>query len=271
MTIAYAIDNMDKLAQAGIAPTPESVYAAHFLGPGGAKKAYAANPNASAVSVLGQKAVNSNPNVMKGKTIGQVMDYIANKMEGVDINGMGTAVAATEPTEPGPASTPASTPDAGTGGNVPEGPQPGQTYPNAPAAPQTPLTRNQQIASVALKAGIPLIGGPIGMGIGIADTVIEMLTGRGVIDRALAGENKYKPGSTPERPGGGGTISEEEREQRRTSTSSTIPEALKPKKPVKPKTVEEKYLTFVDPVKRPTPYEKWYKDPAHYGETSYGV
>lgn len=80
MTKAYAIENAKQLVERNIDITPSSVYAAHFLGPAGAIKAYSADPTSSAASVLGADAVNANPSIMSGKTIGQVLGYIDRKM-----------------------------------------------------------------------------------------------------------------------------------------------------------------------------------------------
>lgn len=76
MTKAYAIENAKALQKAGIPITKESVYAAHFLGSVGARKAYNADPTTPAVDVLGSAAVKANPSVMRGKTIGDVLGYV---------------------------------------------------------------------------------------------------------------------------------------------------------------------------------------------------
>lgn len=82
MTEAYTRENATTLQKAGIAVTPQSLYAAHFLGPQGAIASYKADPNASAKSVLGVRAVNANPSIMANKTIGSVLGYVNTKMAG---------------------------------------------------------------------------------------------------------------------------------------------------------------------------------------------
>lgn len=56
----FTAANQQELANAGIAVTPGSTYAAHFAGSGGAKAIYSAAPGSSLKSVLGAKAYNAN-------------------------------------------------------------------------------------------------------------------------------------------------------------------------------------------------------------------
>lgn len=87
MVANYAKQNADALTKAGIPVSEGSLYTAHFLGAGGAVKAFKANPNASAESVLGDDVVNRNARIMKGKTIGQVLEYSMNVMGNPNRNG----------------------------------------------------------------------------------------------------------------------------------------------------------------------------------------
>lgn len=82
MTEAYANENAEGLKKAGLPVTEGTIYLSHFAGLGGARSLLRANPNASAESVLGAKAARDNPEVVKGKTVGQVINWAASKMGG---------------------------------------------------------------------------------------------------------------------------------------------------------------------------------------------
>ena len=82
MTEAYANENAEGLKKAGLPVTEGTVYLSHFAGLGGARSLLRANPNASAESVLGSKAANDNPSIIKGKTVGEVIRWADNKMGG---------------------------------------------------------------------------------------------------------------------------------------------------------------------------------------------
>lgn len=78
----YAEKNAAVLNKHGIQPTDANLYAAHFLGPGGALKLLTADPNANITTIgLSEDALRSNPEVLApGRTVGQVKQYIANAM-----------------------------------------------------------------------------------------------------------------------------------------------------------------------------------------------
>lgn len=101
MTAQYTIDNAANLQKNGIAVTPESLYASHFLGPQGAVAAYNANPDDRAIDVLGAAAVSANSSIMRGKSIGSVLGYVDRKMAGTldKASTSTTQVAATTPTQ----------------------------------------------------------------------------------------------------------------------------------------------------------------------------
>lgn len=82
MTEAYANENADGLRKAGLPVTEGTIYLSHFAGPGGARSLLRANPNASAESVLGSKAANDNPSIIKGKSVADVINWAENKMGG---------------------------------------------------------------------------------------------------------------------------------------------------------------------------------------------
>jgi hypothetical protein len=73
--------NARALSNAGITPNAGNVYLAHFLGPQGALAAFRANPNTPAIDVVGKDAVDANPTIMKGKTIGEVIQFANNYMD----------------------------------------------------------------------------------------------------------------------------------------------------------------------------------------------
>lgn len=133
MTKAYAIDNAKELQKRGIAITKESVYAAHFLGPVGAVKAYSADPSTSAVSVLGSKVVNANPSIMRGKTIGQVLGYVDKVMNRPDRRSKQSAVERMATTYMG---RPASVASSVASNNMATTqPSPASSFPARPAGP----------------------------------------------------------------------------------------------------------------------------------------
>jgi hypothetical protein len=81
MTRAYQQDNADYLANRGEATTPDNIYLAHFLGPGGAVNALKADPNTPIVNIVGQDVVNANP-FLRGKTAGDTIAWAGKKMGG---------------------------------------------------------------------------------------------------------------------------------------------------------------------------------------------
>lgn len=72
-------DNAAFLRSIGEAETAGNLYLTHFAGAGGAKKIFAADPNARAVDVLGEKVVRANP-WMRDYTAGDVIAWAHRKM-----------------------------------------------------------------------------------------------------------------------------------------------------------------------------------------------
>lgn len=100
MTDAYAQDNGDKLASAGLPVTPGTQYLAHFAGPGGAVKVLQADPNAPVGAVLGAGAVSANP-FMRNMTVGDLRAWADRKMGAQPAPGAAPAVvAAPQPSAP---------------------------------------------------------------------------------------------------------------------------------------------------------------------------
>jgi tape measure domain-containing protein len=72
-TAWYANKNAADLSSYGIDPTDANVYASHFLGPGGARALLSAPDNQMVSSIRAlAAAVESNPTILAGKTVGQV-------------------------------------------------------------------------------------------------------------------------------------------------------------------------------------------------------
>ena len=59
--LAFTYDNAEALSNAGIPVTNGNLYAAHFLGAGGAQKVLRANPNASVSSLVPPEVIKANP------------------------------------------------------------------------------------------------------------------------------------------------------------------------------------------------------------------
>lgn len=81
MTEAYAADNVRTLSRAGHEATPGNIYLAHFAGPTGAVSILNADPGASVRSVLGDKAIESNP-FLANMTVGDIRAWADRKMAG---------------------------------------------------------------------------------------------------------------------------------------------------------------------------------------------
>jgi hypothetical protein len=79
MTAAYAADNGEILAKAGLPVTNTTQYLAHFAGPQGAVKVLGADPDASVESILGAGAVKANP-FLQGMTVADLQAWAGRKM-----------------------------------------------------------------------------------------------------------------------------------------------------------------------------------------------
>lgn len=74
-----ANENSAALQAAGLPVTDGTIYLAHFAGAEGAKGLLQADPNATALSVLGSNVVNANP-FLKNMTAGEVVEWANRKM-----------------------------------------------------------------------------------------------------------------------------------------------------------------------------------------------
>ena len=120
---------------------------------------------------------------------------------------------------PAAAATPAppSTPDASVYGNKPEGATPGQQYPQGPRSLKETLAAGTIDVLTGMAPGV-------GMGITGFNVISKLLGGRtvgeGLVD-IYGGrlDNKYQPGQTPTRPGGGPTLGESGQSTRHTDAT----------------------------------------------------
>lgn len=79
----YTLENAKRLDRLGAPITHGTLYLAHFAGVGTAAKITKADPRTPIVNIMGQRAVDANPNVLRGKTAGQVVAWAENKMQGI--------------------------------------------------------------------------------------------------------------------------------------------------------------------------------------------
>lgn len=130
-------ENIDVLKRNGIVINGTSIYASHFLGPGGALKLFSANPLTAAVNVLGEKVAAANKSIFYEKdgktprTIADVQQFLYNKVG--KISEMYSAYAA------GPSISPAAT-------MVAQAPPP-QTSLAASAITPAPSTTGSQMSA----------------------------------------------------------------------------------------------------------------------------
>lgn len=78
---AFTADNARILERAGIPVNNGTLYAAHFLGAGGAVKALSANPNAPIEAIVGEGVVKANP-FLRGKTVAEFQGWASSKAGG---------------------------------------------------------------------------------------------------------------------------------------------------------------------------------------------
>lgn len=79
MTTRYAEDNLSELQASGFEATGRNVYLAHHFGVEGASNLLRADPNSPVSTVVSEKVIQQNP-YMKGKSVGEVLNVISNKM-----------------------------------------------------------------------------------------------------------------------------------------------------------------------------------------------
>lgn len=161
---AFTADNANVLSGAGIPTTGGNLYAAHFLGAGGAKNVLTQPDGASVAALVGPEVVKANP-FLAGMSVGQFKQWAARHGGGnapVDLGGV--QVASLDPSIGMPPS-PVPAADAGTARPLPaEFASKGITQAqwdamNAPGedlAPQPPVSPN-----AAASLGVPFAGQPM--------------------------------------------------------------------------------------------------------------
>lgn len=75
---AFTMDNARQLKGAGVGVNPASLYAAHFLGAGGASKVLGADPNTPVASIVGPEVVQANPQ-LANMTVADFQQWAASK------------------------------------------------------------------------------------------------------------------------------------------------------------------------------------------------
>lgn len=75
---AFTMDNARQLQGSGIPVNPGTLYAAHFLGAGGASKVLSADPNTPVASLVGPEVVQANPQ-LANMTVGEFQQWAASK------------------------------------------------------------------------------------------------------------------------------------------------------------------------------------------------
>jgi hypothetical protein len=86
-------ENSASLKSAGLPVNDATLYLAHFLGSSGANKLLRADANTPVERILGKKAINANPTVLSGRTVGQVAQWAVGKVGGAAPAGGGAASA----------------------------------------------------------------------------------------------------------------------------------------------------------------------------------
>lgn len=84
MLNAFTQENKNALSRANLAPTPGNTRLAHFLGAGGATNVLKAPPDTPVEQLVSAEAIRANPEVLRGKTAGQVTAWANKQMEGVE-------------------------------------------------------------------------------------------------------------------------------------------------------------------------------------------
>lgn len=88
MTQRYVDENAQFLRNQGLQTTDGNVYLAHFLGPRGASQVLKADPNASAVSIVGEGVANANP-FLRSMSVADLRAWSDRKMGGAGVTSSG--------------------------------------------------------------------------------------------------------------------------------------------------------------------------------------
>jgi hypothetical protein len=77
----YINENAEGLRRNGFEATPANLYLSHFLGLQGAMRALRLDPSMPTADAFKPIVINSNPEVMRGKTVGDVIAWTEMKMQ----------------------------------------------------------------------------------------------------------------------------------------------------------------------------------------------
>lgn len=94
---AFTADNARTLKSAGIGVDPGALYAAHFLGAGGASKVLQGDPNSPVSAYVDSSVISANPQ-LQNMTVGQFREWAASK-GGNQAGGYAAPTATTAPTD----------------------------------------------------------------------------------------------------------------------------------------------------------------------------
>lgn len=155
MGALFVKENSDFLASKGIPVNGTSLYAAHFLGPGGAAKLFGADPNANAAELM-PKAASANRAIFydksgKPKTVDAVIQTLFNKV-GKNVDAFSAAAKEAEKGGAGATGTTQSV-AGGSGGS------PSKTPSSSQAAGAAKMSTNTTAASVKTSAPSPSSSG----------------------------------------------------------------------------------------------------------------
>lgn len=78
----YIGENKGKLGKMNLPVTDATLYGSHFLGAGGLQKVWSADPNTPVAQLLDANAISSNPEILAGKTAGEVKQWLEQKTSG---------------------------------------------------------------------------------------------------------------------------------------------------------------------------------------------
>ncbi len=100
----FTAGNANTLSKAGLPVNDASLYLAHFLGPTGATNLLKASASTPVDKVLDAKQITDNPEALKGKTVGDVVQWATKKMTGTAVAAAPSAGLAAGQSQTGPVS-----------------------------------------------------------------------------------------------------------------------------------------------------------------------
>lgn len=100
----FTAGNANTLSKAGLPVNDASLYLAHFLGPSGATNLLKASASTPVDKVLDAKQITANPEALKGKTVGDVVQWATKKMTGTAVAAAPSAGLAMGQSQGGPVS-----------------------------------------------------------------------------------------------------------------------------------------------------------------------